>query len=826
MILFDLSCFSTESRFRGIGRYSRRIIELISKNYQVSGFLINNGNYESLENTIGYVNQFILNENIHVYTPEENFKMHFLGRKDKYSQIDFFSFVIALSPNIVVNLSPLAEPFQNSFSYRKIPNIPTLSVIYDFIPLENPRFYLADPNNYTNYFRSLEYLESYDHFWTISNFTEIESLKILNISKNQVSNIRGGGYCTFEVEENSNRSRTTILLVNPLDPRKNIDFIFKSVACMGTEKSDLYIQIVGCDNDKKRDFLIELAVNSGLRKEQVEIFGRLDDNLLWEKFQNAGVFVFPSESEGLGLPVLEAMHNGCPVLVADNSSLKELVPDRRFRFQLNDPNELAEKITSILTEFTLKHDNLDMSKVVLSKYNWSETEKIIKADLSRYLNSDQTNQIATKLNAFEDTCVDVSGNFSLERSVKYLRGIRETHALFFGEDAAVPKHIYQNFARLSSQELYFFDITTELTKVHLDGIKRSISEIIRSFAERNFGKIRLIRRVGDYYFLTDPALFFEDDSIDFFEKYDFDQRVSFLPGNVIFFLGIDWEIHFAARELWAAKCSGAIIISLVHDLLPLQHPEWFQPGVHNLFDTWFRFIVDISNKLLATTYTTGEIIREKSSQIKNSLVPTTEVIGLGVSHLIRNRTLMNRKSQVGAKQNLLILGTLEPRKGVMELLNIFDAEPEIFEEYNLRIVGKMGWLDTSSQKRFYEIVEANPDISWFSALDDLQLVEVLQETDTLLFPSLAEGFGLPILEAAFSGLKILARKIPTTEEIKMNVPGIPLEWSEFNDAKLVIQEIKQIKQIESTTKLQKTILDVYNYSKVSDEIIRVLRSFD
>lgn len=109
---------------------------------------------------------------------------------------------------------------------------------------------------------------------------------------------------------------------------------------------------------------------------RVQYLGRLTDEQLVGLYQQALAFVFPSLIEGFGLPGLEAMAAGTPVIAAHASCLPEIYGDAAIFFDPHDPVDLADKINSLLIDPKLRQKYITLGKKQVSKYSWATMAKV------------------------------------------------------------------------------------------------------------------------------------------------------------------------------------------------------------------------------------------------------------------------------------------------------------------------------------------------------------------------------------------------------------------------------------------------------------------
>lgn len=117
--------------------------------------------------------------------------------------------------------------------------------------------------------------------------------------------------------------------------------------------------------------------------EDIILTGKVSFEEAEELYQKAAVFVFPSLYEGFGMPVLEAWSNNAPVVVANNSSLKEIGGEAVLKFETGNSQELAEKIEKILKDDKIKQNLINKGLERLKMFSWekcaAETLEVLKS---------------------------------------------------------------------------------------------------------------------------------------------------------------------------------------------------------------------------------------------------------------------------------------------------------------------------------------------------------------------------------------------------------------------------------------------------------------
>jgi glycosyltransferase involved in cell wall biosynthesis len=112
-----------------------------------------------------------------------------------------------------------------------------------------------------------------------------------------------------------------------------------------------------------------------------------------------------------------------------------------------------------------------------------------------------------------------------------------------------------------------------------------------------------------------------------------------------------------------------------------------------------------------------------------------------------------------------MVGTLEPRKGNLQVLDAFEKLWHRGSDVNLVVVGKQGWMVEALIDRLHNHEELGKRLFWLEGISDEYLEKVYAASTCLIAASYGEGFGLPLIEAAQQKLPIIARDIPVFREV-------------------------------------------------------------
>jgi glycosyltransferase involved in cell wall biosynthesis len=151
-------------------------------------------------------------------------------------------------------------------------------------------------------------------------------------------------------------------------PHKNLERLISAFELLAGSQPDLQLVLVG-KREQYYEKIEQLADQSSARSRIVFTGFVPDEELKW-LYQHASAYVFPSLSEGFGLPGLEAMAHDCPVLSSNATCLPEVYQDGALYFDPNNPKDIADKIELLITHPALANELRVKGRDILKKYSW------------------------------------------------------------------------------------------------------------------------------------------------------------------------------------------------------------------------------------------------------------------------------------------------------------------------------------------------------------------------------------------------------------------------------------------------------------------------
>lgn len=208
-------------------------------------------------------------------------------------------------------------------------------------------------------------------------------------------------------------------------------------------------------------------------------------------------------------------------------------------------------------------------------------------------------------------------------------------------------------------------------------------------------------------------------------------------------------------------------IIYIHDLIPFEFPEYQRPETLALFTDFMARLTDAPVCVVSNSYDTDRRVRAYAAtqgwtlEGSSVIIPTLE---FEPTPTVPLRPAVETFLQRSAPY-FVILGTIEPRKNHLLLLQIWRELAHRDNPPRLCIIGKRGW----ENENVIDMLERCPGLTdlvfEFAGLPDYDVQTLLKHSSALLFPSFAEGLGIPILEAAALGVQSIVSDIPVFREI-------------------------------------------------------------
>jgi glycosyltransferase involved in cell wall biosynthesis len=393
-IVIDLQgAQSTGSRTRGIGRYTMalaRAIVINRKDHEI--FLALNGLFpETIEPIRAAFEDLLPQDNILVWHTPGPVAFHdssnhwSKGAAEKLRE----AFLASIRPDVVL-INSLFEGHGDD-AVTSVGNlsqaIPTAVILYDLIPYIYPSPYRENPSVDTWYREKIEHLRRCDLWLAISESSLQEGIEYLNLPSDWAVNVSTDADACFQplrisddeeasVQALYGLNRPFIMYTGGIDHRKNIDGLIRAFAKLPKKLQETHQLAIVCSaQPENRQHLEQLAEKLGVTKSRLILTGFVPENHLLALYNLCSLFVFPSWHEGFGLPALEAMRCGAPVIASNTSSLPEVIGWAEALFDPHSDNEMAKLIGRALSDTDFREALIENGQTQSVKFSWDRSAK-------------------------------------------------------------------------------------------------------------------------------------------------------------------------------------------------------------------------------------------------------------------------------------------------------------------------------------------------------------------------------------------------------------------------------------------------------------------
>jgi glycosyltransferase involved in cell wall biosynthesis len=258
--------------------------------------------------------------------------------------------------------------------YGFLPRSKWIQVVHDFIPYifvedgTQGRRTIKLLNTFQKHFSNVP-----ERYIAVSQSTKKDAIRFWGLQADRVAVIYNGPFVVPKTPREDFGSKK-ILIVSDISPRKNhIRLIQAFERAQELSQSRLELVVAGQTRTAipELDYMLRDVAK---RRENVKItmMGYVPDSELLSLFAEADVFVFPSLYEGFGLPVLEAMACGCPVITSNVSSLPEVVGDAALLVDPYNVEALAQAMLTVLEDDELKKEMSKKGIAQAQKFSWDK----------------------------------------------------------------------------------------------------------------------------------------------------------------------------------------------------------------------------------------------------------------------------------------------------------------------------------------------------------------------------------------------------------------------------------------------------------------------
>lgn len=775
-IVIDMQGTQTESRFRGIGRYTMAFAQAVVRNRGEHEIILALSDLfpDTIEPIRAAFNGLLPQENIRVWHAPGPVCEKQLGNDARREAASLIreAFLASLQPN-VIHITSLFEGYVDDAvtSVGRFDNSTPVSVtLHDLIPLLNPEHYLKPNPRYEQYYlRKIESLNSASLYLAVSESSKAEGKHFLSVPDEcfvNTSEAVEDAFCPQTISDETASelrarfgiTRPFVLYTGGADERKNLPRLIEAYAAQPVSLRKTH-QLLFAGKMPEGDIarLKDIARSADLRNDELLFTDYVSDEELVQLYNLCQLYVFPSWHEGFGLPALEAMACGAPVIGANTASLPEVIGFKEALFNPFDVAAISTKLTQALEDEAFRNRLREHGLNQAKKFSWDDTAK-------------------RAIVAWENLPGRVQAEY-LDRSLAHNRFLLALAKPLAHADEpelmAVSHCVAQNESSGIERQL-FLGVSELCQHDAATGVQRVVRSYLRYLLQSPPAGFRVepvfATREHSYRYARRFTLRFlglDEDAAE-------DTPVAWQRGDVFFGLDMQHHVQLAHAAFFRQLNSGGVVVKfLVHDLLPIQLADLFKDAnAKELHEQWLAMIASTDGAICVSKATADAF----EGWIDEHAVPRSPTFhtrwvhnGADINSSSPSRGLPDDAQAVlhtlRRRPSFLCVSTIEPRKMQQQILEAVEQLWQNGEDVNLVLIGQQGWKTEAFVERLRTHPEKDRRLLWLEGISDEYLEKVYAASTCLIAASLNEGFGLSLIEAARHGIPIIARDVPVFREV-------------------------------------------------------------
>lgn len=608
--------------------------------------------------------------------------------------------------HITFNKEPVTAPL---IAWAKAARLKVGFVFYDAIPMRRSEFAATAPVH-ARYMRELRFA---DVVWPISRWSADELVSFWGVARD-ADHTYLPAVRPIHLPSEFDRPRTgeashgdrLILCVGTIEPRKNQIALIRAFQQILAERPDCGWRLTLAGN--LHPAVAEEVRAASQPDSPIQFLGHVDDAELSALYAQCAFTAFPSIEEGFGLPILESLWHGKPCLCADFGAMGEVATGGGcLTVDVRDPLQIKSALERLIDDDTLR---VSLSEEALRRPlpHWSD-----------YL---------AELNA------SIDGGESL---------------VYFWVDATIG-----------------FPANT--------GIQRVVRQLARCLIEAGHRLVPVKWGGGEQPF--HPVSIKELAHVARWNGPSPDQWTAWVPpedhrgGGWFIMPELPLNLSEAEQSLVRQTASNAGLKSaaVFYDTIPWKMRDVYPAMFADAHRKYIRELANYALVLPISEYSRSEMISvlEEEFQLSRSGLGHIQTCLLPAE--FPERSQEPRKSDTRGRRaiEIICVGTVEPRKNHERLLDAFElACRTSTTPLHLTIVGGGLSFDPDLADRVRDRVAANPAVDWKENADDLQVLQLYAQCDFTIYPSVEEGFGLPILESLWQGKPCICADFGSMREV-------------------------------------------------------------
>ncbi len=207
-----------------------------------------------------------------------------------------------------------------------------------------------------------------DFIIAVSEFTATQIVELLNFNRSRIRVVPHGVHSPSGAASTGRTREKIVLFVGALQTRKNVRRLVQAFRCL---PQDWRLVLAGAPSGYGADRILdEISADSTGR---IEVTGYVSKDKLLELYSRASIFAFPSLDEGFGIPLLEAMAHGVPVITSNRSALSEVADNAALLIDPEETEQLCEALKTLAVDESLRTTLASLGRHRAQAFSWEKT---------------------------------------------------------------------------------------------------------------------------------------------------------------------------------------------------------------------------------------------------------------------------------------------------------------------------------------------------------------------------------------------------------------------------------------------------------------------
>lgn len=519
---------------------------------------------------------------------------------------------------------------------------------------------------------------------------------------------------------------------------------------LANAKNEAILVIVGDSTSMEYISLIKRYIKEHDLQERVKITGWTNDDSYKEYLNACDIAVqLRADSRGeTSAAVLDCFNYALPVIVNKHGSMRDLPQDCvRFVEDKFSSQELSTAIDELCGDMFLREKIAKNAKDHLDKFHNPKfcAEKYFKFIEKIYAKKPLLREI---LPDFKESKSDI---ISLSKSIASLK----------------PPLLKKN------------KIFVDITEIYVKDIKTGIQRVVRAQLLQLLQMRNLAYQIEPIYYDDLRSTYFcaKDFMRDLYGLKEWNavnEAADMSEGDI--FYGLDYMPIGAVNAYkngvyQRLRAKGVKLFFVIYDLIPILYPQFVpsvSPGNH---DRWAKAVISVAGGLVCISDAVVDDVKEYIAKNDLLIPPIIKSMKLGCDIKATapsyglDKASLEILDKIRSKPTFIMVGTLEPRKGHDAAVGAFETLWRKGLDINLVIAGKIGWMVDELYEKIKKHEENGKRLIYLNFVSDELLDEIYKNSSCLIAASRAEGFGLPLVEAAIHKIPIIARELNVFKEV-------------------------------------------------------------